>query len=80
MIATSPLDPATVQPLASELLARDTWSRQELLEHQRREVSATLRHAVAASSYYREVLGAAVAENAELPDLPTLSKRVLMEQ
>jgi phenylacetate-coenzyme A ligase PaaK-like adenylate-forming protein len=74
-----PLDPARLAAEATALLERDRWSREELVDHQRERARALIRHAVSHSPYYREALGPG-AETAELSDLPTLSKRVLMEQ
>ena len=77
--STDPLDPARLAAGAAALLERDRWSREELVDHQRERARALIRHAVSHSPYYREALGPG-AETAELSDLPTLSKRVLMEQ
>jgi len=77
--STDPLDPARLAAEAAALLERDRWSREELVDHQRERARALIRHAVSHSPYYREALGPG-AETAELSDLPTLSKRVLMEQ
>lgn len=73
MAATTP-DPRT---LAGELLQRTSWSTAELAAHQSRQLAALLRHAVAASPYYRRVLGPDAA-HAPLAQLPTLSKATLM--
>jgi phenylacetate-coenzyme A ligase PaaK-like adenylate-forming protein len=63
---------------AADLLAHDTWTRERLVAHQRERLLATLRHAVTASPYYREVLGPdATAPDVELATLPTLSKETL---
>jgi phenylacetate-CoA ligase len=67
---TSPL-----QRMTAELLQRDGWSREQLLEHQRRRVHALIEHARERSPYYREVL-----RPGGLEDQPTLSKATLMEQ
>jgi phenylacetate-CoA ligase len=80
VVATSdPLAPEALGARAFELLQRDAWSRERFVEHQREGLRSLIRHAVASSPYYREALGPG-AENAELADLPTLSKTVLMEQ
>ena len=64
-----------------ELRARDRWSRDRLLAHQRERLHMLVDHAISASPYYREVLGdGAVAPDVRLDELPTLSKRTLMEQ
>ena len=57
----------------SQLLQRDSWSREQLAEYQRERLRELIRHAVARSPYYRDALGPG-AENAELAELPTLSK------
>jgi len=68
-------------PAVDELLARDRWSRDRLLDEQRRRLRGLLEHAVSASPYYRETLGrGALAENVSLDQLPTLSKETLMAQ
>ena len=58
--------------LVGELLQRDDWSREELLEHQRRRRDELIAHAVEHSPYYREVLGSG--------DPPVLTKQTLMDQ
>ncbi len=74
------LDPADVYPIVGELTAHDAWSRDRLLEHQRRRLDAALRHAVEASAYYKGVLGRSVDAGATLEELPILTKSTLMEQ
>jgi phenylacetate-coenzyme A ligase PaaK-like adenylate-forming protein len=70
-----------LRALAGELLAHDAWPRERLLAHQRGRLLATLRHAAAASPYYREVLGAnAAAEDVELRSLPILRKETLVDR
>jgi phenylacetate-CoA ligase len=73
------LDPADLYPIVGELTAHDAWSRDRLLEHQRRSLDATLQHAVEASPYYRSMLGRYVDAGAPLEELPTLNKSTLME-
>ena len=73
------LDPATLGARGAALLQRDRWSHEQLHEYQRERLRALVRHAVRCSPYYRDVLGA-LAEDADLADLPTVSKRVLMER
>jgi phenylacetate-coenzyme A ligase PaaK-like adenylate-forming protein len=74
------LDPADVYPIVGEMTARDAWSRDRLLEQQRRRLDAALRHAVEASAYYKGVLGRSVDAGATLEELPILTKSTLMEQ
>ena len=70
-----------IRALAGELLAHDAWTRERLLEHQRGRLLATLRHAVSASRYYREVLGPdAASADVDLQALPTLTKETLVER
>ena len=77
--SVDPLDPAKIGAHGASLLQRDQWSCEQLAEYQRERLRALIRHAVRHSPYYREVLGSG-AEGAELAELPTLTKRVLMEQ
>jgi phenylacetate-CoA ligase len=67
-----------LRQLAGEQLARDRWSRDRLLAWQRERLRALLAHAVAASPYYRQVLGADAAA-VPLAELPTLPKATLMD-
>ena len=71
--------PAALRARAGEILAHDTWSRERLAELQQARLRALLAHAVEHSPYYREALGAGAAD-ADLADLPTLPKPLLMEQ
>ena len=77
--AVDPLAPATLGANATALLQRDRWSRERLVDYQRERLRGLIRHAVEHSPYYRAALGPG-AERARLTDLPTLPKRVLMEQ
>jgi phenylacetate-CoA ligase len=63
----------------AELLARDRWSREELLAFQRERLQALITHAVTNSAYYRDVLGADAAER-PLSELPTLPKNTMMAE
>jgi phenylacetate-coenzyme A ligase PaaK-like adenylate-forming protein len=65
--------------IVQELLSRTTWPSAQLAEHQRGRLKALLRHAVTTSPHYRETLGAD-APDAELHELPTLSKAAMMER
>jgi phenylacetate-CoA ligase len=79
-IAMPTLDPAEVYPIVGELTAHEAWSRDRLLEHQRRKLDATLRRVVEASAYYRDVLGRSIDAATPLEELPILTKSTLMEQ
>jgi phenylacetate-CoA ligase len=74
------IDPADVYPIVGELTAHDAWSRDRLLEQQRERIDATIRQAVEASAYYRDVLGRSVDAGASLQELPILTKSTLMGQ
>jgi len=73
------LAPAALGARASALLERDRWSREQLVAYQRERLRGLIRHAVERSPYYRNALGPG-AERYELEELPTLPKRLLMEQ
>jgi phenylacetate-coenzyme A ligase PaaK-like adenylate-forming protein len=82
MVAATALDPLAPEALgarARELLERDQWSRDQLGAYQHERLRSLIRHAAERSPYYREVLGRG-AEDAALAELPTLPKRLLMEQ
>ena len=74
-----PLTPAALGAHAVELLQRDRWSRERLVEYQRERLRELIRHAVANSPYYRAALGPG-AESRDLTELPTLPKALLMEE
>jgi putative adenylate-forming enzyme len=71
--------PEALRARAGEIVARDRWSRERLLELQQARLRSLLEHAVERSPYYRETLGPDAAE-APLDELPTLPKPLLMEQ
>jgi phenylacetate-CoA ligase len=62
------------------LIARDRWTRDRLLAYQRDRLDELLAHAVAASPYYRDVLGRHVEARSPFEQLPTLPKATLVEQ
>src|SRR5438477_410803 len=57
----------------------DEQFRAALLDFQRLRLARALRHAAAASPYYRQAIGTAIADGASLADLPVLTKRELMD-
>ena len=61
----------TMSPVA-ELLARETWSREQLEAHQRQRLEALYAHARKHSPYYREALAG--------DDPPVLTKQTLMDE
>jgi phenylacetate-coenzyme A ligase PaaK-like adenylate-forming protein len=77
--SVDPLAPARLAADAAALLRRDRWSRDELDTHRRDRLRELIRHAVQRSPYYRDALGSD-AIDAELAELPILSKPRLMEE
>ncbi len=75
---TSVMDSAALQRRAAELMARDRWTRQQLLSYQQERLQDVLRHAVRASPYYRETIGHLVARRAPLEEFPVLTKSQLV--
>ncbi len=71
---------AALRARGADLIARDRWTRERLLAYQRDRLDELLAHAVAASPYYREVLGRHVEAGSRFEQLPTLSKATLVEQ
>lgn len=68
------LDPAAVRQRATELAARDRWTRPQLLAHQQQSLRDMLHHAVRSSAYYHETIGHLVARQAPLEEFPVLTK------
>jgi putative adenylate-forming enzyme len=73
------LDPGELRAQVLELVARHSWSREELLRYQATHLREALTRAVADSDYYRETIGDLVARDATLAALPILTKRLLMD-
>lgn len=73
------LAPEALGARAASLLERDGWSRERLEAYQRERLQSLLRYAVDRSPYYRDVLGHD-ALGADLAELPTLPKPLLMEE
>lgn len=70
-----------VSALTSKLLSHDTWSRDQLMEHQQTRLHSMIEFAVANSPYYRETLDPDAARgDVPLDELPTLSKTTLMAE
>jgi phenylacetate-coenzyme A ligase PaaK-like adenylate-forming protein len=77
---TPPTQADRLRALAGEQVARDRWSRDRLLDFQGERLRALIAHAVAASPYYRELLGPdAASGDVPLQELPTLPKATLMD-
>lgn len=62
--------------LAGRLMARTSWSAEQLARHQRIQLDGLLRHATKVSPFYRRRLGSDPT-GAELSELPVLSKEDL---
>jgi phenylacetate-CoA ligase len=80
--ATPPSPAAAMEPLRERvagLLAREHWSRAQLLAHQRGRLRSLIEHTRAQSPYYAETLPPGAADG-PLTRLPTLSKDTLVEQ
>src|SRR5947209_9901541 len=84
MAVMSRSESSSAAPAATQLealRARDRWPRARLEVFQHERLRELIEHAVSASPYYREVLGAdALDPDVRLEDLPTLSKATLVEQ
>jgi phenylacetate-coenzyme A ligase PaaK-like adenylate-forming protein len=72
-------DQHALQELVGGLMARDRWSPEQIEQHRDIQLRSLIEHAVARSSYYREVLGAEAADR-PLDELPVLTKATLMER
>jgi phenylacetate-CoA ligase len=69
-----------VEALAAQMLDRESWPRDRLLEFQRRRLREIVRHAVARSPYYRRVIGDVGNGDIRLHELPILTKSTLMAE
>jgi len=75
----TPLAPAALGAHARTLLQRDRWAQEQLDAYRRARLRDLVRHAVERSPYYRDALGRD-AVDADLSDLPTLTKPRLMNE
>jgi phenylacetate-CoA ligase len=73
-------DRGRVAALSSQMMARERWPRERLLEYQRDRVREMVAHAVTNSPYYRAVLGPAAPVDIRLEELPVLGKTALMNE
>jgi phenylacetate-CoA ligase len=69
-----------IEALAAQMLERERWPRERLLEFQRRRLREIVRHAVAHSPYYRRVIGDVGNGDINLQQLPILTKTTLMAE
>jgi phenylacetate-CoA ligase len=75
-VATLDLD--VVNRRTAELVARNVWPREQLIQFQYEQLRKMLQHAVASSPYYRDLIGDLVARNAPLHEFPVMTKAMLM--
>jgi phenylacetate-CoA ligase len=87
LVATPTADPCPrlagrerVEALATQMIARDCWSREEMRRYQRERLREIVEHAVAHSPYYREMIGGIADGRFELQSLPVLTKSTLMDE
>jgi putative adenylate-forming enzyme len=73
-------DAAAARAEAPELIARDRWSREQILELQRERLRELLQHVIARSPYYRDVFGRELPPDASIEQLPVLSKATLVDE
>jgi putative adenylate-forming enzyme len=78
--ALSPVDRELVWTLCGEMVSRESWPRERLVEYQRASLRETVGYAVANSPYYRRVIGHSAWEDGRLQELPVLTKTTLMER
>jgi phenylacetate-CoA ligase len=71
---------ARVEALAAQMLRRERWPRERLLEFQRRRLREVVRHAVANSPYYHRAIGDVGNGEIRLHELPVLTKTILMAE
>jgi phenylacetate-CoA ligase len=69
-----------VEVLAAQMLERERWPREQLLEYQRERLCKIVQHAVANSPYYRQAIGDVGNGDIPLHELPILTKTTLMAQ
>jgi phenylacetate-coenzyme A ligase PaaK-like adenylate-forming protein len=74
-------DMAGAMRLGRELVGHDRWSAAELADYQRRRLDQVVRHALAASPFYRErYAGLDLGDPVDLTRLPVLDKATVMER
>lgn len=63
-----------------DMRARESWSREQLLEYQNRRLAALVRHALERSPFYREFYkGLDLSGPVDIKSLPILTKKAVME-
>ena len=69
-----------VRTLAAQMIERDHWPHERMIEYQRRRLREIVQHAAANSPYYREVIGDVGKGDIKLHELPILTKTTLMAE
>jgi phenylacetate-CoA ligase len=69
-----------VEMLAAQMLDRERWPRERLLEFQQRRLREMVQYAVAHSPYYHQVIGDVGSDDIDLQQLPVLTKTTLMAE
>src|SRR5262245_50568971 len=72
------VDVDVVNGRTAELIARNVWPREQLIQFQHEQLRKLLRHAVSASPYYRDLIGDLVARDAPLQEFPVMTKALLI--
>ena len=72
------LDVDVVDKRSAELVARNVWPGEQLIRFQHEQLRGILQHAVAASPFYRDLIGDLVARDAPLHEFPVMTKTMLM--
>src|SRR5262245_32644601 len=74
-----PIELGRVQALAAEMLMRECWPRERLLEYQASRLREVIEYALAHSPYYRQAIGDP-GKDVRLSELPVLTKSTLMAE
>src|SRR5439155_19741406 len=72
------VDLAIAGRIANELIGHGTKMREQLIAHQKEQLSVLLRRAATHSPYYRETIGDLVARGRPLAEFPIMNKTKLM--
>lgn len=69
-----------VQVLVAQMIERERWPRERLLEYQGSRLREIVQHAIANSPYYHEAVGDLGNGDIDLQQLPVLTKTTLMAE
>jgi phenylacetate-CoA ligase len=62
-----------------DLERHEAWTREQIVDLQRRRLDRLLRHAVESSPFYRDLYGGPLPSGTVLEDLPVVAKAIVME-